>query len=107
MVRLTKEIDFQPMRKRFKMKMLLISVNVLLLSSCAVLDYKPQIAGGGTNTDQRITLDLEQCKQLARQSISSSTGSDEQIPIKVRFKNAYDTCMIGRGHKVLRKVEAL
>lgn len=84
------------------MKMLLISASVLLLSSCAVLDYKPQIAGGGTNTDQRITLDLEQCKQLARQSISSSTGSDEQIPIKVRFKNAYDNCMAGRGHNVLR-----
>lgn len=54
----------------------------------------------GTITVQRITLDLEQCKHLARQSISSATGSDEQIPIKVRFENAYDTCMVGRGYKV-------
>jgi hypothetical protein len=84
------------------MKMLLTTTSIILLSSCAVLDYTPQVTSAGNPSDQRITLDLEQCKQLARQSISSSTGSDEQIPIKVRFKNAYDTCMIGRGHKVLR-----
>jgi hypothetical protein len=84
------------------MKVLLISAFFVLVASCAVLDYTPQVASTGNLSAQRITLDLEQCKQLARQSISTAIGSDEQIPIKVRFKKAYDTCMIGRGHNVLR-----
>lgn len=84
------------------MKVLLITTFFTLFSSCAVLDYTPQIASVGSPTAQRVTLDLEQCKQLARQSVSSPSGSDSQIPIKVRFKSAYDNCMGGRGHNVLR-----
>lgn len=83
------------------MKPLLINVSILLLTSCAVLDYQPKLSSGDLNGN-RTTLDLQECKKLARASIDASYGSDSQVPVKDRFKRAYDACMSGRGHNVIR-----
>lgn len=76
----------------------------LLLSSCAILDYEPRINSVGDRQASRITIDLQECRGLAKQSaVSASSGS--RVPIKVRFKNAYDHCLEGRGHKVVEQLE--
>jgi hypothetical protein len=87
-----------------KMKELILLLSVMLLTSCAVLDYKPIINSAGDPKAYRITTDLQECKELAKQSaVNASSGS--RVPIKVRFKNAYDHCLEGRGHKVVEQLE--
>jgi hypothetical protein len=89
--------EVQPMKKR------LMFANILLLSSCAVLDYKPTIISAGDPAANRINQDLEECHQMAKAStVNSTEATINQLPATVRFKDAYDNCMIGRGHKVLR-----
>jgi hypothetical protein len=82
------------------MNALKITLGVLFLTACAVLDYKPQIRPGGAN-DQRITQDLQECKELAKHAAVNGTQSNSnQFPIKDRFQRAYDNCMRSRGHKI-------
>lgn len=80
-----------------------ILVSFVLLASCAVLDYKPQIVVAGDPSPDRIEQDLSDCKQLAKTStVNSTEATMNQLPATVRFKEAYDNCLIGRGHKVMR-----
>jgi hypothetical protein len=84
-------------------KALITTTSVILLTSCAVLNYQPKTNSVGGPNDNRIPLDLQECKQLAKTSaINASDGTGSQVSVKDRFKSAYDNCMSGRGHNVLR-----
>ncbi len=79
---------------------LMTALGALLLTACAVLDYKPQIRPGGPN-GQRISQDLQECKELAKQAaVNGTEGNSNQFPIKDRFQRAYDNCMRARGHRI-------
>lgn len=90
------------------MKKYLIALNVFLLSSCAVIDYQPNVISNGDPNASRIPQDLEDCHQLAKTAaVNSSGGSYGQPSIQDRFKNAYDNCLQRRGHKVTQASTSL
>jgi len=82
------------------MKAITITTSLLMLVSCAVLDYQPIVTSNGDPNASRIPQDLEECHQMAKTSAVNSSASYGQPSINERFKAAYDNCMAGRGHKL-------
>jgi len=86
------------------MRVLITVTSIMLLAACAVLNYTPSIKSVGKPNGHRITKDLQECKQLAKHAaISAADGAGSQVySMEERFKSAYDNCMSGRGHSVIR-----